>query len=157
MSLDLDTFKLIVESTPLISIDLVIQDEKGKVLLGQRSNRPAKGFWFVPGGRVFKNETLDNAFARITLAELGKTFNRQNGAFLGIYEHFYEDSFLSTIGPNSSTHYIVLAYLLTLPINESITPPTEQHNHYRWWSVNDIEPNTSVHSNSRAYIQTLRQ
>ncbi len=47
-------FKTIVANTPLISIDLIIQNSQKKILLGKRINRPAQGYWFVPGGRVRK-------------------------------------------------------------------------------------------------------
>jgi colanic acid biosynthesis protein WcaH len=50
MKLPLTDFKKIVESTPLISIDLVVRNDQGSVLLGKRTNRPAQNFWFVPGG-----------------------------------------------------------------------------------------------------------
>lgn len=56
--------------TPLVAIDLIVRSEE-KVLLGRRTNEPAKGFFFVPGGRIFKGETARTAFQRITLAELG--------------------------------------------------------------------------------------
>jgi len=39
----------IIEATPLVSIDLVIRNPSNKVLLGKRNNRPAMGYWFVPG------------------------------------------------------------------------------------------------------------
>jgi colanic acid biosynthesis protein WcaH len=72
MFLDKETFSTVIESTPLVSIDLVIKNQQGQALLGQRLNRPAKGFWFVPGGRVLKNESLAAAFKRLTLDELGQ-------------------------------------------------------------------------------------
>ncbi|TOB15241.1 NUDIX domain-containing protein, partial [Vibrio parahaemolyticus] len=56
--LDEQTFKLVVASTPLVSIDLIIRNSKRQILLGQRTNRPAQGFWFVPGGRICKDETF---------------------------------------------------------------------------------------------------
>ena len=52
--LETELFKSIVEHTPLISIDLIIRNEDGKALLGQRLNRPAQNYWFVPGGRILK-------------------------------------------------------------------------------------------------------
>ncbi|HFK1281856.1 TPA: GDP-mannose mannosyl hydrolase, partial [Escherichia coli] len=36
MMLDLETFKTVVASTPLISIDLVVKNNAGQVLLGFR-------------------------------------------------------------------------------------------------------------------------
>ncbi|MFC4195069.1 NUDIX domain-containing protein [Novosphingobium lubricantis] len=63
--LPLDTFLRVVDATPLIAIDLIVPNEDGGYLLGHRVNRPAQGFWFVPGGRIHKNERLDDAFRRI--------------------------------------------------------------------------------------------
>jgi ADP-ribose pyrophosphatase YjhB (NUDIX family) len=36
-----------------------------------RTNEPAKGKWFVPGGLVRKYERLADAFARIVKTEIG--------------------------------------------------------------------------------------
>ena len=55
----------IIDATPLISIDLIILNSNDEILLGKRNNRPAKGYWFVPGGRIRKNETLKQALSRI--------------------------------------------------------------------------------------------
>ncbi|MBJ6922853.1 GDP-mannose mannosyl hydrolase, partial [Vibrio cholerae] len=46
--LDELTFKTVVASTPLVSMDLIVRNRYGQVLLGLRTNRPAQGFWFVP-------------------------------------------------------------------------------------------------------------
>jgi colanic acid biosynthesis protein WcaH len=35
-----------------VSIDLIVRDADGRVLLGLRNNRPARDWWFVPGGIV---------------------------------------------------------------------------------------------------------
>jgi colanic acid biosynthesis protein WcaH len=64
-------FTEVIDRTPLVSIDLVVENEKGEKLFGLRTNRPAKDYWFVPGGRILKNEKLDDAFSRLTLNELG--------------------------------------------------------------------------------------
>ena len=81
-----------------------------KILLGKRKNPPAKNFFFVPGGRIFKSELKKNAFKRILNNELG--FSLKKGHYesvkeLGCYEHFYEDNFLDN--KDFSTHYLVLA------------------------------------------------
>lgn len=52
--LDTDIFATVVHCAPLISIDLLVQNAQGEYLLGLRNNRPAQGYWFVPGGRVKK-------------------------------------------------------------------------------------------------------
>ncbi|WP_188925660.1 NUDIX domain-containing protein [Shewanella algicola] len=60
-----------IENTPLVSIDFVVYNQKGEVLLGKRNNRPAQGGWFVPGGRIKKDELMSAAFKRLAKNELG--------------------------------------------------------------------------------------
>ena len=155
MWLSAETFRTVVDSTPLVSIDLVVQDSNGDILLGQRLNRPAQGFWFVPGGRILKNETLDAAFLRLTETELGQPFERSQATLLGAYEHFYADSVFGEEGQNPQTHYVVLGYHLRLPPGLQLTPPHGQHDQYRWWSVTAMQDSIQVHENSRAYLPAL--
>ena len=82
--LDDDTFKTIVDTTPLVSIDLLVRNVDGQILVGKRVNRPAQGFWFVPGGRILKNERLSDAFARLTEAELGIRLDIVSACYLGL-------------------------------------------------------------------------
>jgi len=43
--LDNQTFKTVINSTPLISIDLLVR-KNNKILLGKRVNKPAQFFFF---------------------------------------------------------------------------------------------------------------
>jgi colanic acid biosynthesis protein WcaH len=54
--LDKDEFAQVARNTALVSIDLIIRDPDQYVLVGLRTNEPAKGKWFVPGGVVRKYE-----------------------------------------------------------------------------------------------------
>ena len=102
--LERELFKTIVEHTPLISINLIIRNDKGEALLGQRLNRPAQNYWFVPGGRIYKDESFEIAFKRITFEEVGVQISLNDALFLGVYEHFYNDNFSEA---EFSTHYVV--------------------------------------------------
>ena len=55
MFLTKKSFLNIISKTPLCSIDILI-NIKNKYLFGLRNNKPALGYYFVPGGRIFKNE-----------------------------------------------------------------------------------------------------
>ena len=55
-----EVFAQVIEHAPLIAIDLLVEDKEQRVLLGWRKNPPAQSSWFVPGGRIQKNETLDH-------------------------------------------------------------------------------------------------
>ena len=148
MKLDNEIFKTVVASTPLISMDLIIQSDSGQVLLGYRNNRPAQGFWFVPGGRILKDECFEVAFERLSNIELGERFMLSQAEFLGPYEHFYPDNFSCTA---FTTHYVVLGYKITWN-GELSDLPSEQHCDYRWWDVEDLLGSSQVHDNTKAYF-----
>lgn len=148
MFLSAEDFATVVRSTPLISIDLIVENQAGEFLLGLRTQRPAQNFWFVPGGRVQKDETLERAFARLTEAELGQRFTLSDGEFYGVWQHFYDDNFS---GPDFSTHYVVLGFRLRVDA-DALQLPTAQHNDYCWLTQEALLATQNVHDNSRAYF-----
>lgn len=148
------SFRRLLEWAPLVAIDLVVTDAEGRLLLGQRVNRPAQNYWFVPGGRIFKGESLDAAFTRITRAELGLPFARSNASLLGVWDHFYDDSAFGPAGDGPNTHYVVLAH--HLPRGDVLLDlPTAQHSHYRWQPAEAVVSDDSVHQHSRIYAGCL--
>lgn len=149
MRLPAPIFATVVEHTPLVSIDLVVRDRAGRMLVGLRRNRPAQGTWFVPGGRIAKGETLDAAFARITHAELGRAFARRGARFLGAYDHIYPDNALGA--PGFGTHYVVLAHALACDA-DALALPVDQHADYRWLADAELLARDDVHPNTRAYV-----
>lgn len=149
-----DDFKHLIKTAPLFAIDLVLLNEQGKILVGQRKNAPAKGYWFVPGGRVFKNESLESAFKRISQAELGLQIERHQAWLLGLYDHFYDDS---VFGADIDTHYINAAHLIKLDVGQALNLPKQQHQDYRWQSFNDIEQDNTVHQNSKVFLAALKE
>lgn len=140
-------FKL-VEVAPLISIDFIVRNMRGEVLLGERVNRPAKGFWFVPGGRIFKDERIGDAFSRIAISELSKELFVSDASHLGVFQHFYNDS---VAAENVTTHYIVLAYEVCVSVD--ITPPNDQHSKYRWQHPSEILMCDDVHEFTKDYFR----
>ena len=62
MYLDEATFSTVVDNTPLVAIDLIVKNDLNQVLFWQILKQPARGFWFVPGWRIFKYEPIDTAF-----------------------------------------------------------------------------------------------
>lgn len=150
--LDKNTFRTIVENTPLISIDLIVTTPQNDVLLGYRRNQPAQNFWFDPGGRIRKGETIAEAFRRVTREELGAEFDLTAAQFLGVYDHIYEDNALGESG--YGTHYIVLAYRLQIPRRlEKL--PAEQHDSYRWQPLSEAAFDPGVHPYSKMMLLPL--
>jgi len=151
MFLNANDFVSVIKNAPLISIDLIVKNSKKEILLGKRLNEPAKGSWFVPGGRIFKNETLDEAFNRITREELGLDIKRDKSKFYGIYEHFYENS---VFGNDFGTHYVVLAHEFTT--NDDLRL-NDQHEEYRWFVLNEILNTRDIHKYTRNYFLGRKQ
>lgn len=149
MFLNNDDFSTVLACTPLVSIDLIVQNGQGQILLGERKNRPAKGSWFVPGGRILKNESLAAAFKRLTLAELGVEFVISEATLQGPYDHFYLDS---VFGDEPSTHYVAIAY--RLKVAELPALPEQQHSAYHWFNIDELLTNPLVHKHTKAYFQT---
>jgi colanic acid biosynthesis protein WcaH len=152
MFLSKETFQLVIENTPLFSIDLVVINQMAELLVGKRLNPPAKDFWFVPGGRVFKNETLEDAFKRLSIMELGEAYKRHQAKLLGITDHFYSDSIF---GDHLSTHYINAAYLIKVKTEELKLPYGEQHNAWRWVKLSEVESDDSIHHYSKVFMPGL--
>lgn len=148
MFLDKETFRTVVRSAPLVSIDLVIMNSRQQVLLGLRTNRPAQGYWFVPGGRILKDESMAEAFRRLSKAELGVSAEIGDAGFLGVYEHFYTDNFSGTDFP---THYVVLGYRFICDLDLGSLPDA-QHQQYRWFDVAELLACNTVHDNTKAYF-----
>ena len=140
----------VVRQTPLVSIDLVIRDTSNKILLGLRTNEPAKGCYFVPGGRILKDERLNSAFTRILKAETSFLIPIAEAHFIGVYEHFYEVNFFNE--PGFGTHYVVLAYGLQIGSTSKLRADA-QHSEYVWWEERKILASDKVHKNTKAYFR----
>ncbi|QCT93948.1 NUDIX domain-containing protein [Caminibacter mediatlanticus TB-2] len=141
MFLHFEVFKCIVKNTPLISIDFLVKKEN-KFLLGKRINPPAKGDYFTIVGRIFKNETIQQAQKRILKEELSISIN-YNMEFIGVFGHFYEDSIF---GNDISTHYVNLAYFVEINKLDINYLPFEQHTQYKLFYYENIIDNEKVHT-----------
>lgn len=147
--IDKETFLQIVDSTPLVSIDFILENQQGKVLLGMRNNSPAQGYWFVPGGIIRKNERLSDAFKRISSVELGAELIITDAKLIGAFEHIYKDNFLGKQGIN--THYVVLAY--KIKTKEYFKPKLDnQHSEMQWWLKDSLLKEPKVHKNTKDYF-----
>jgi colanic acid biosynthesis protein WcaH len=149
MSLPDSTFREVVKNTPLVAIDLVITDPSEAILMGWRENEPAKGTWFVPGGRIRKDEKIADAFDRIIRTETGLVRSLAESRFGGVYEHLYSTNCFADAG--FGTHYCVLAYLIRLSERPHIMIDS-QHSKVEWLTLSSA----GIHPYSRAYFELLR-
>src|SRR5262249_37570302 len=110
-------FENVIRLTPLVAIDFVVRSPQGKVLVGRRTNEPARNVFFVPGGRITKNETRSAAFQRISQEELGVKLNINEARFFTVNDHIYETNRFGKSG--FGTHYVTLAYEVNLALEIS--------------------------------------
>lgn len=121
---------------PIPCVDVVIVND-GAVLLGLRTNKPAEGTYWFPGGRVLKGETLLEAASRKVQEETGLTVKivRQ----LGTEETIFPD------GPfDGSTHTINVVFLATCK-NPTSLKANSQNSDLKWF--------TKLPKNSPSYVK----
>lgn len=137
--------------TPFVCIDFIVSRPlDSKYLVGLRTNSPAKGKYFVPGGRVYKGETLTDARNRIMHTEFGCTLS--NIEFHGIYDHYYTGDNPMDI-PDIDTHIIVLAFRAKIPLNIDTSHALfTQHSDIDWLTSSEILESKNVHMYTKYYF-----
>jgi colanic acid biosynthesis protein WcaH len=140
----------VIRLAPLVSIDLIIRDGANRILLGLRNNEPAKGYFFVPGGIILKDEPLAEAFARIMQKEINRPGRLEQARLIGAFDHFYQTNRAGD--PGYGTRYIALAHEIRLQDTSRIAPDS-QHSEYGWWTEADILKSDRVHENTKAYFR----
>lgn len=119
-------YRRILEVMPILCVDVVLAC-RGKFLLVKRKNKPAKGKWWLVGGRVFKNEKLHAAVARKVKEETGIT-NISIKKFLTARETLFRTSVL---GP--STHSVNSVFLAEAVSPKGVRLDNQSLDH-RWFS-----------------------
>ncbi len=97
-------YKKIRQSIAVVCVDLVVK-HRGAFLLVRRKNHPAKGEWFLPGGRVLRGESLAAAALRKLKEETG--LHGTVKKMLGGGEHFENVGYF-----NSPSHTITFVFLV---------------------------------------------
>jgi ADP-ribose pyrophosphatase YjhB (NUDIX family) len=64
-------FLFISRITPLVNVDLLIKDEKGRVLLAWRDDKLQPPGWHIPGGIVRFKEKLEERIQLVAETEIG--------------------------------------------------------------------------------------
>lgn len=137
-----DEFAVIQRHVPEACVELFLE-QAGGVLLARRTNEPAKGEWFWPGGRLYKGEELQAAAHRVAEEELGLEVEL-NGR-LGVYSHFWDSSAVEGV----DTRHTVNVVFRVRPVAESFEIELdEQHDDVRLVS----EPEGALHDYVQRYL-----
>lgn len=81
-------YKRVLDSMPIPCVELIIFYNR-KILLVYRKFKPAENKWWIPGGRIYKNERLEDAAKRKAFEELGLTVKIIRK--VGVYNTFFND------------------------------------------------------------------
>ena len=141
-----DEWETIVRNVPIVSVDLVVQSANG-VVLGKRENDPAKGEWFVPGGRVHKHERLTEAVHRVAREELGVGVEITER--LGVYEHLYHTAEMDAV---DGKHYLANGFVVETRHAVEEFELDDQHGDVRVFDAEKKLP-TNLHEYTAAYLR----
>jgi colanic acid biosynthesis protein WcaH len=120
-------FRIITKHAPIVSNDILLRF-KGKYLLLKRKNEPAKGLWWTPGGRVYKNERIMDSVRRVIKEELGiKKIKIKK--LLGIFESFCTPGKFR----QKDIFYISFGFLVE-PVGHFKIKMDSQHSEYKFFS-----------------------
>lgn len=71
MEIPEEIYQTVLRTMPIPCVDLFVFNSAGEVLLVRRTNEPAHGQWWFPGGRVHFGETRETAAMRQLMKECG--------------------------------------------------------------------------------------
>lgn len=112
---------------PIACVDIVLLTPDNGFLLVKRKMKPAQGQWWLVGGRVYKNETLEEAARRKVREEIGIELNRADHQLQKIGGG-YETIFLEEpFGHGKGTHTINTCFLARLAKEDLDSISIDQH------------------------------
>jgi colanic acid biosynthesis protein WcaH len=114
-----DIFKKVVKCVPIASVEAIIITKNGLLFL-KRNNEPAKGKWWFPGGRIRKEESLEDALKREVKEETGLVLTRYR--LINVYSRVFPER-----------HDVTIAYLCSCGKGDVVL--NEEHSEYRFLKV----------------------
>ena len=123
-------YEQILASMPIACVDVAILHD-GKVLLVKRLDEPAKGQFWLPGGRVLKGEMLKDAAIRKTRDEVGIVCTA--GPIVHTAETIFDD------GPGGTKVHSINACFLMYPQSNDFAVATDDHHSDFIW-VDSADP-----------------
>ena len=81
-------YKRFTRSLPLFCVDIIAKSDKG-IILGKRKNEPAKGQYWLPGGRLHFRESFEDCAKRKMKEETG--FDVKVKGFANLYSMRFDN------------------------------------------------------------------
>lgn len=111
MLISKEEYERIITVFPRVCVDILLTDSAGRVLLLKRTNQPAIGQWWFPGGRVHIGETRQQAAHRKLKEECALPVGELTE--LGSFDLFFE------IGPHTY-HDVTILFHRQIPAGTQI-------------------------------------
>jgi acetyl-CoA carboxylase carboxyl transferase subunit beta len=105
-------YSRILRVMPIPCVDLLVVDDEGRVLLLLRSNEPAAGQWWFPGGRIFFGELRRDAAKRKLEEECGLSSTQ--------FEEIGTFDLLLDSGSNQRSHAITTLFKVQIASGHNI-------------------------------------
>ncbi|MBN1672718.1 MAG: NUDIX domain-containing protein [Kiritimatiellae bacterium] len=119
-----ELYNQILENVPIPCVDIAIV-AGGAVLLVKREDPPAKGEWWVPGGRVLKGEMMRDTAVRKARDEVGIACNV--GPIIHTAETIFPD------GPNGIPVHSINSCFFMYPVDKAFKPELDDHHTDSKW------------------------
>ena len=133
-------YAFVYSRVPRICVSVVLTSGQG-VALVKRVQPPAQGLWHLPGGRIFKGETVEQAAIRVLKRELGIL-----PAYFILADVSYIENLSESYAPGLDIHNIDI--VLRAESSSEVFAPEKGEGEPRWfkdlpprdeWSVKHIE------------------
>ena len=126
-----ETFGTCLDALPQVCVEVLLERD-GRLLVARRTNEPACGEWFWPGGRLYKGEEIDDAARRIGREELGLDVDVVER--VGVYSHFWDTS---SVAGADSRHTVNVAYRVRQRDPDAAVELDDQHDDCRFVAIDD--------------------
>lgn len=125
-------YQEIHKNMPITCVDIILKTLEYGFILIKRNKEPAKGQWWLSGGRIFKDERLEDAAKRKVKEETNlevRTLKK-----VGVYETiFKEDPF----GHGKGTHTINICYLAEITDSGELNLDKNHSRHKVFYKINE--------------------
>lgn len=141
-----EVFYFVTRMTPMVNVDLLIQNQIGETLLAWRDDEYAGQGWHIPGGIIRYKETFEERIRKVSIDEIGINL-KFNPEPIAINEMIVSHA--------NRGHFVSLLYQCQL--NESFTPdngelkPTDPG--YLKWHTSFPDDMVKVHHVYHKYFQ----
>jgi ADP-ribose pyrophosphatase YjhB (NUDIX family) len=82
-------FDEVYSKVPRLTVEVILKNPDGEILLTKRAIEPAKGQWHIPGGTVYFGEAVLDAVKRVAQKELSVTpIEMKNNGYIEYPSHY---------------------------------------------------------------------